>query len=43
MMWAVAMEALEQLPDRPEKALVIEYLAQAADIATDLMAPAPAT
>lgn len=42
MMWAVAMEALEQLPDRPERALVIEHLALAADLATGLMAPTPA-
>lgn len=41
MMWAVAMEALERLPDRPEKTLVIEHLAQAADLATDLMASNP--
>jgi hypothetical protein len=40
MMWAVAMAALEQLPEGPGKVLVIEHLAEAADLATDMMAPA---
>jgi hypothetical protein len=42
MLWAVAVEALTQLPDQPGRDLVIEHLAMAADLSTDLMAPAPA-